>query len=142
MERVPFGMRLPLFRVAAFVALVTALVTASGISTPRSGAASRDRDRVVRVTRGGPQRLDATDGTPHSHEESDAVITPATDLLEVAVVSGTDAVPGSEISAIAASAPFQPDPGAHALVLIASQPPPPARCLFTLHAPGRAPPAA
>jgi hypothetical protein len=61
-------MRLPLSRITALVALCAALSTVVVLSAPRIGSGSRERDRVVRMTRGGFQRFDAADAISHDYE--------------------------------------------------------------------------
>jgi hypothetical protein len=63
-------MRLPIFA-TALVALCLASVTAVHVSAVRPGA-PRDRERVVRMTRGGGQRLDSIEAVLHSHEDRPA----------------------------------------------------------------------
>jgi hypothetical protein len=77
-------MRLPLPRATALVAILTVLVAAGGFTPPRTGPPGRERDRAVRITRSGPQRLDAPDGPIHCHEETDAVQVPAGDVVNAA----------------------------------------------------------
>jgi hypothetical protein len=60
-------MRLP-SAITALVALCLAAITATGVPGVRSGAAAREHDRAVRMTRG-PQRLDFSDALLHAHEE-------------------------------------------------------------------------
>jgi hypothetical protein len=96
---------------------------------------------VVRVARGGPQRLDATDGIAHSHEETDAVVTPATDLVDPTAAAGTDTDPATHASTIQAATAFQPGPGSYTWVAVADEPPY-QRSVLEFHAPDRAPPSA
>ncbi len=140
MRTVLSRMRLPLPRATALVAITAALLAATGFTSARTGPAGRERDRVVRVARGGPQRLDATDGIAHSHEETDAVVTPATDLVDPTAAAGTDTGPETEPSAIQAATAFQPGPGSYTRV--AADEPPYQRSVLEFHAPGRAPPLA
>ena len=134
-------MRLPLPRATALVAIIAALLAATGFTSARTGPAGRERDRVVRVARGGPQRLDATDGIAHSHEETDAVVTPATDLVDPTAAAGTDTDPETQPSAIQAATAFQPGPGSYTRVAVPTnhryQ-----RSVLEFHAPDRAPPLA
>ncbi len=85
------GMRPHFARTTAFVALITALIAVSGAAPPRQGTAppGRDRDRVLRLTRGGPQRLDAVEGVTHTHDEQDLAAPPGDTLL----VDGSPAAP-------------------------------------------------
>jgi hypothetical protein len=133
-------MRQPLPRATALVAIITALLAATGFTSARPGPAGRERDRVVRVARGGPQRLDATDGIAHSHEETGAVATPATDLVDPPA-AGTNAGPETQPGAIQAATAFQPGPSSYARVAAADEPPC-QRIVLKVHAPDRAPPRA
>ena len=60
-------MRLPAFS-TSFVAVCLAIVTASGMTTVRTGA-PRERERAVRMTRGSGQRLDSAEAV-HGHEDT------------------------------------------------------------------------
>jgi hypothetical protein len=137
-------MRLPLPRATALVAIITALVAASGFTPARTGPAGRDRDRVLRVTRAGPQRLESPDGPIHSHEETDAVYVPAGDVIGISGHADVSAEPDRETcSPVADLTPVpQPHPVFLTLTAIESD-----RLVFApgdleLHAPDRAPPTA
>src|SRR5262245_45757190 len=133
-------MRLPLSRATALVAIITALVTASGFAPARMGPGGRERDRVLRVTRAGPQRPESPDGPIHCHEETDAVYVPGADVIGAA--GHADAPPGpaadhSAAQAVLASTLLAPTPHFPAYV-----PPEPRRPIATrggleLHAPDR-----
>jgi hypothetical protein len=138
-------MRLPVSRATALVAIVAALVTATGIAPARTGPGGRDRDRVLRVARAGPQRLESPDGPIHCHEETDAVSVPAGDVINV--TGHADGPPGSGSDqqaplAVLAASPVPTSPDFPPDIR-----PEPRRPLLPygeleLHAPDRAPPAA
>ena len=138
-------MRLPLSRATALVAIITALVSASGFVPARMGPGGRERDRVLRVTRAGPQRLESPDGPIHCHEETDAVYVPAGDVIGAAGHADAPPGPGADTPApvaVLASPLSLPTPSFPTYV-----PPEPRRATakrggFELHAPDRAPPAA
>jgi hypothetical protein len=77
-------MRLPLTRATALVAILAALATAGGFAPTRPGPGGRDR--ILRLARGGPQRLESPDGPIHCHEETDAVHVPAGDVIDTAAL--------------------------------------------------------
>jgi hypothetical protein len=135
-------MRLPLPRATALVAILTALVTASGFAPARTGPAGRDRDRVLRVTRAGPQRLESPDGPIHCHEETDAVHVPGADVVGVSghvdVSSGSDRECPTALADLAPVPQPQPD----SLAVKAPEPDDPTFQSgdLELHAPDRAPP--
>jgi hypothetical protein len=129
-------------RATALLAIITALVTASGFAPARSGTAGRDRDRVLRVTRAGSQRLESPDGPIHCHEETDAVHEPGGDVVGIAGHADVSAGSGSETpSPVADLTPiYRPQPP-----FLPAPAPEPDRPAFAsarleLHAPDRAPP--
>lgn len=66
-------MRKSVPRVTALVAIIATLAAACATIVPRTiSAHGRERDRAIRTTRTGAQRLDAGDGAIHSHEETDS----------------------------------------------------------------------
>lgn len=72
-------MRLPLSRITALVALCAALSTVVVLSVPRIGNGGRERDRVVRMTRGGFQRFDAADAISRDNENPEPMAAVAAD---------------------------------------------------------------
>jgi hypothetical protein len=137
-------MRLPLPRVTALVAILTALVTASGLAPARTGPAGRDRDRVLRVSRTGPQRLESPDGPIHCHEETDAVQVPGGELVAVSSRADVPAESGRETPTPVAdqTSALPPQPVFHARAPIEPDRPVFRSGDLELHAPDRAPPAA
>lgn len=65
------------------VAVCVATAAALGFSAPRPGDSARDL--AVRLTRSGPQRLDAPEAIPHSHEESEPESVFSSLVLDVSV---------------------------------------------------------
>jgi hypothetical protein len=136
-------MRLPLSRATALVAIITALAMASGFAPSRVGPGSRDR--LLRLARGGPQRLESPDGPVHCHEETDAVHIPSGDVIDTAARSGSPPGPAADqhIPAAAIIAPpTLPSPDRRSSL---TRPDPrrrPARSALQRYAPDRAPPAA
>lgn len=115
-------MRLPLSRITALVALCAALSTVVVLSAPRIGAGGRERDRVVRMTRGGFQRLDAADTISHDYESPE----PMTAVAADGPSSSRDqlsvhAPPGG--AAVLTLRPVVGPPGGYALVPHRSIPP-------------------
>jgi hypothetical protein len=72
-------MRQPLSRVTALVALCAALSTVVVLSASRTGSGGRERDHVVRMTRGGLQRFDAADAISHDYESPEPMAAVAAD---------------------------------------------------------------
>jgi len=66
----------------AFSALcaIVALALVAGSAMP-GGAGAIEHGRIVRVGRGAPQRLDAADGIPHSHEVSEPDTTTTSQMV-------------------------------------------------------------
>jgi hypothetical protein len=87
-------MRLPLSRITALVALCAALSTVVVLSAPRMGSGSRERDRVVRMTRGGFQRFDAADAISHDYENPEPMASVAADGPSAVGQLGVHAPPG------------------------------------------------
>jgi hypothetical protein len=132
-------------RATALVAIITALVTASGFFAPaRSGTAGRDRDRVLRVTRAGSQRLESPDGPIHCHEETDAVYEPGGDVVGIAGHADVSAGSGRETPSLVADlTPVpQPQPPFVTAPGLELDRPAFASARLELHAPDRAPPTA
>lgn len=130
-------MRLPLSRITALVALCAALSTVVVLSATRVGAGGRERDRVVRVTRGGLQRLDAADALSHDYEDPGPVTAAAADGPGAADQQSVHAPPGG--AAMLPEGPVFGPPGDFALLphhlrpsLVLARPPHPHQ--------GRAPP--
>lgn len=124
-------------RLTTALAILVALVTACGPSTPRSG-----RDRALRATRAGAHRPDAIECHLHGHEDEETARAPGAGLRHI---EETDAgnvhspcPPPAALSA--ANSPFLVSP---VLRVLDAVPPPPPRLLssFRPHAPDRAPPA-
>jgi hypothetical protein len=126
----------PLSRVTACIAILLAVVTACGPATFRSG---RDRDRLLRTTRVGPQRIDALEGA-HGHDELDGRRLPAAQV--------TDQAAGRERSGPTPMAPvatlqtgYTPLGRPHLCGSVGSQPAQAhQRAALDAHAPDRAPP--
>jgi hypothetical protein len=135
-------MRKSVSRVTALVAIISALVTACAATVPRPlSTHGRDRDRAVRTTRSGAQRLDAGDGAAHGHDEAE------TTLASTARVPADESTPASGDQD---TQPTMPEiaqfigrhDAANAVRHTRSRrAPAPAACLDA-HAPDRAPPAA
>jgi hypothetical protein len=120
---------------SALVAMVVAALTASLV-----GAIPPDQDRVVRLSRGGPQRLDSIDGILRSHEISEPDTTASSLLVAAAPASHGSAgraaravgvLPNRLVRDTGAVAPY-----------VGSRPAPPHSARLAPHAPGRAPPQA
>lgn len=125
----------PASRVIAGIAVLIALVTACGPAASRSG---RDRDRIVRATRVGPQRTEALEGAHHGHDEGDSVTVP----VGHAIVSGPDRIgPAFQVATLPAAAPLPARPRSLDTAAAPGPPPRPTASLDA-HAPDRAPPAA
>lgn len=105
-------MRLPFPRITAFVALCAALSTVVVLSTPRNGSGGRDRDRVVRMTRGGLQRFDAGEALSHDYESPEPTAAVAADAS--ADQLSVHAPPGG--AAMLTAGPAVGPPGAPALL--------------------------
>lgn len=135
-------MRLPLFRATALLAIIAALATLSGFAPARVGPGSRDR--VLRLARGGPQRLESPDGPIHSHEETDAVQVPAGQVIDTATLAKSP--PGSHDEPIPSAALpfFAPLLPRSFPTRLRPEPRPilPLRGDLEVHAPDRAPPVA
>jgi hypothetical protein len=71
---------------ALFALLLAALVAAGAVMSARTGPPGRDR--AVRVTRAGAQRLDSPDGPVHGHEESDPLQASAADVIGLTLDQG------------------------------------------------------
>jgi hypothetical protein len=84
-------MRLPIFA-TALVALGLASVTAVGISTVRPGA-PRERERAVRMTRAGGQRLDSGEAVFHCHEDPPSFLIDASSEPAAAITVTSDLDP-------------------------------------------------
>jgi hypothetical protein len=115
----------------AIIAVALCLATAGTFNvSPRPGAGTRDRDRVVRLTRSGAFRFDSPDAIPHSHEaiDPDAAFSSlvvgqtagptaryaaadAPHATAVAIVPSVGALPGPGASS-AFDRPPSPEPGA------------------------------
>lgn len=137
-------MRLPLSRATALVAIITALAMASGFAPARVGPGGRDR--VLRLARGGLQRLESPDGPVHSHEETDAVQVPAGDVIDTAAL--VTSPPGPDFdqplpsaAVVPSSVPLVHHPRPTLLRLEPRRILPP-RGDLERHAPDRAPPVA
>jgi len=87
-------MRLSLSRITALVALCAAMSTAVVLSVPRSGSGNRDRDRIVRLTRGGFQRFDAADAISHDVEGIEPIASSAADGPHATDQQSVHAPPG------------------------------------------------
>ncbi|MGE0463274.1 MAG: hypothetical protein AB7Q16_18065 [Vicinamibacterales bacterium] len=130
-------MRLPLSRITALVALCAAMSTVVVLSAPRAGSGNRERDRIVRLTRGGLQRFDAADTLGHDFEDMESVAADAADAPLATDQLSVHAPPGA--AAMLSAGPIVGPPGDFALLphqaspsLVLARPPHPHR--------GRAPP--
>ncbi len=108
-------MRLPLSRITAVVALCAALSTVVVLSVPRIGSGGRERDRVVRMTRGGFQRFDAADAISHDYENPEPMTAVAADGPSASAGQLSDhAPPGG--AAMLTAGPVVGPPGDFALL--------------------------
>ena len=125
----------PVSRVTACIAILIALVTVYGPAASRTG---RDRDRVLRTTRVGPQRIDALEGA-HGHDEPDSTVVPAARVTDHA--SGGEG-PGPTPAAIVTAGPalsrHPQEPGTPCRPVVHAR----AGAALDAHAPDRAPPTA
>jgi hypothetical protein len=136
-------MRLPLSRATALVAIITALAMASGFAPARVGPGGRDR--LLRLARGGPQRLESPDGPVHCHEETDAVHVPSGAVIDTAALVQTP--PGPDVdqpipTAAITATPILPFSPRRSATLHPAPRHVPARADLQRYAPDRAPPAA
>jgi hypothetical protein len=128
-------MRLPAYS-TSLVAVSLALVTAFGMAAVRTDA-PRERERVVRTTRGTGQRLDSAEAVLHSHEEASVL-----GDLSVEPTPAVSAKPGTDSNSPAA----MPGRGvriripAIALPMVPLQPTTTLRSAQIPPAPSRAPP--
>lgn len=132
----PILMRQMLSRLTACFVIAVALAMVPGAAAVRVSGRERDRGAArVTTTRGGSQRLDASDPTPHGHEETSPELADAGDLVVDSAAQSqapTPAVPPAAFGGV-------PAPGA---VLLVVPPVNGARAFVPLvHASGRAPPA-
>jgi hypothetical protein len=104
-------MRAHLSRVVAFVAVGVAIATAVGISAPRSRTATRERDRVIRVMRGGTVRTDAADALHHDADTTERMLLATAAPVDPAdgSLTGRSTPPGG--AAVPATAPTVAPPG-------------------------------
>jgi hypothetical protein len=82
-------MNLSLLRSSAIAAACVATLAVLGLMPARAGAGS---DRVVRLTRCGPQRTDASTAPAHPYEETAPVSVLASQDLDTKVVQGDSPV--------------------------------------------------
>lgn len=126
-------------RASVAVAVCIATVAALGFSAPRGGDATRDRDLAVRLTRSGPQRLDAPDALHHSHEETEPDSIHSSLVLDRGAVGAWNGpAPAAPVSEEPASAPDFLDPSSVPAGLLDF--PAPLRTALSAPSPGRAPP--
>lgn len=91
-------MRLSRPRTSALVAIAVALTTVFVLAAPRELGPGPERDNVIRMTRGGPQRLDAADAISHEYDVTEPVVGLAADSpLAVAARLTVDAPPGGAV---------------------------------------------
>jgi hypothetical protein len=129
-------MRQMLSRLTACFVIAVALVMVPGAAAVRVSGRERDRGAArVTTTRGGSQRLDASDPTPHGHEETAPELADAGDLVLESAEQSQSPAPA------VAPAAFHDVPAPVAVLLVV--PPVDAGRTFVplVHASGRAPPA-
>ena len=129
-------MRLPIFATAV-VALCLASATAVGISAVRPGT-PRERERAVRMTRGGGQRLDSGEAALHSHDDQPSFLIDSSSEPAAAIAAVSD----RDRKVDDAAPPRRPDASApaHRLTIVRA---PQAAALSSSvipRLPGRAPP--
>src|SRR5690606_41585829 len=96
-------------RITALVALCAAMSTVVVLSAPRAGSGNRERDRIVRLTRGGLQRFDAADTLGHDFEDMESVAADAADAPLATDQLSVHAPPGA--AAMLSAGPTVGPPG-------------------------------